>query len=44
MSERNWLTERFEASHPHLRAVAYRKLGSANEAEDALQVLRDSLS
>jgi RNA polymerase sigma factor (sigma-70 family) len=31
------LTARFEASRPRLRAVAYRILGSLNEAEDALQ-------
>jgi hypothetical protein len=28
MDERDWLAERFEASRPHLRAVAYRVLGS----------------
>ncbi len=37
MAERNWLTERFEQNRPQLRAVAYRMLGSAAEAEDALQ-------
>ncbi|MEV6051410.1 sigma-70 family RNA polymerase sigma factor [Streptomyces sp. NPDC052107] len=31
------LAERFEADRPHLTAVAYRLLGSAAEAEDALQ-------
>jgi RNA polymerase sigma factor (sigma-70 family) len=32
-----WLTERFEESRRHLSAVAYRMLGSASEAEDAVQ-------
>ncbi|WP_329050402.1 sigma-70 family RNA polymerase sigma factor [Amycolatopsis sp. NBC_01488] len=31
------LTERFEQEQPRLRAVAYRMLGSASEADDALQ-------
>ncbi|WP_439377796.1 sigma-70 family RNA polymerase sigma factor [Amycolatopsis lexingtonensis] len=31
------LTERFERERPRLRAVAYRMLGSAAEADDALQ-------
>ncbi len=37
MDEREWLTERFEQHTPHLRAVAYRMLGSASETDDALQ-------
>jgi RNA polymerase sigma factor (sigma-70 family) len=32
-----WLTERFEAQRPRLRAVAYRMLGSVAAAEDAVQ-------
>jgi RNA polymerase sigma-70 factor (ECF subfamily) len=37
MEEKDWLTLRFDESRAHLRAVAYRMLGSAGEAEDALQ-------
>src|SRR5919106_2883969 len=37
MGEREWLTERFEQHRPHLRAVAYRMLGSVSETDDALQ-------
>jgi RNA polymerase sigma-70 factor, ECF subfamily len=37
MDEREWLTERFEQHRPHLRAVAYRMLGSLSESDDALQ-------
>jgi RNA polymerase sigma factor (sigma-70 family) len=37
MDDRDWLAERFEAYRPHLRAVAYRMLGSAAEADDAVQ-------
>jgi len=31
------LAEQFEAQRPHVRAVAYRMLGSVSEAEDAVQ-------
>jgi RNA polymerase sigma factor (sigma-70 family) len=33
----DWLAERFERHRPHLRAVAYRMLGSRSEADDAVQ-------
>src|SRR5262249_25363394 len=32
-----WLAERFEADRARLQAVAYRLLGSASEADDAVQ-------
>jgi len=37
MTERDWLAERFEDHRAHLRAVAYRMLGSLVEAEDTVQ-------
>ena len=37
MGDRDALAERFEAHRPHLRAVAYRMLGSLSEADDAVQ-------
>lgn len=37
MDENEWLAERFEAERSHLRAVAFRMLGSLSEADDAVQ-------
>ena len=37
MNEHDWLAERFEAERSHLRAVAFRMLGSLSEADDAVQ-------
>jgi RNA polymerase sigma-70 factor (ECF subfamily) len=37
MNEHDWMAERFEANRTHLRAVAYRMLGSLSEADDAVQ-------
>ena len=37
MDEHDWLAQRFEEHRTHLRAVAYRMLGSLSEADDAVQ-------
>jgi RNA polymerase sigma-70 factor (ECF subfamily) len=37
MDEREWLAKRFEEHRAHLRGVAYRMLGSLDEADDAVQ-------
>jgi RNA polymerase sigma-70 factor (ECF subfamily) len=37
MDDVDWMAERFEEHRTHLRAVAYRMLGSLSEADDAVQ-------
>jgi DNA-directed RNA polymerase specialized sigma24 family protein len=37
MDQADWLAARFEEQRSHLRAVAYRMLGSLAEADDAVQ-------
>jgi RNA polymerase sigma-70 factor, ECF subfamily len=37
MDERDWLAQQFEEHRTHLRAVAYRMLGSLSDADDAVQ-------
>jgi RNA polymerase sigma-70 factor, ECF subfamily len=37
MDAQEWLAQGFETNRPHLRAVAYRMLGSLAEADDAVQ-------
>src|SRR6476661_1735824 len=37
MEDREYLAEQFETHRTHLRAVAYRMLGSVSEADDAVQ-------
>jgi RNA polymerase sigma factor (sigma-70 family) len=37
MDDRDWLAQKFEETRAHLRAVAYRMLGSFGEADDAVQ-------
>src|SRR3954449_3689655 len=37
MDDEQFLTEQFQANRSHLRAVAYRMLGSTAEADDAVQ-------
>lgn len=37
MNQPDWTAARFQEHRPHLRAVAYRMLGSLSEADDAVQ-------
>ena len=37
MSDSDWLAAAFEEHRAHLKAVAYRLLGSASDADDAVQ-------
>jgi RNA polymerase sigma factor (sigma-70 family) len=37
MDDKEWLAKRFQEQRGHLRAVAYRMLGSLSEADDAVQ-------
>ncbi len=37
VDDHQWFADQFELHRPHLRAVAYRMLGSVTEADDALQ-------
>jgi RNA polymerase sigma-70 factor (ECF subfamily) len=37
VDDQDWLAEQFEQHRAHLRAVAYRMLGSLSEADDAVQ-------
>ncbi len=37
MDDQDWLAEQFQEHRSHLRAVAYRMLGSLSEADDAVQ-------
>jgi RNA polymerase sigma factor (sigma-70 family) len=44
MGDDDWLVRQFDASRAHLRVVAYRMLGSASEADDAVQEIWLKLS
>jgi RNA polymerase sigma factor (sigma-70 family) len=37
MDDRDWLAQKFDENRSHLRAVAYRMLGSLSDVDDAVQ-------
>ena len=43
LEQSSFLAEKFEAKRAHLRAVAYRMLGSTREVDDAVQETCQSL-
>ena len=44
MEEHEWLADRFEAHRAHLKAVAYRMLGSLSDAERAALALTEAVT
>jgi chromosome segregation ATPase len=44
VTDQEWLAQRFESHRTHLRAVAYRMLGSLAEADDAVTAAAEELA